>query len=165
MFNETVFISSQTIKPAIDASCKVNGFLCNLYYKRNIEGLTQITGRGNLGTNDGSFYDNPDFIKVPLLIAEQTKVGYKGASKKSNPQGIQSIDTLPSAESPQMHIVTYEKQHCIDWQPMMKVEVFYTKNTDYPNAVYQTTEVKEMALPHNNFMHSGIIHVYLVPFM
>lgn len=165
MFNETVFISSQTIKPAIDASCKVNGLLCNLYYKRNIENVTQITGRGNLGTNEGSFYGTPDYYKVPLLIAEQTKVGYKGAGRKNNPKGIESIDTLPSAESPQMHIVTYENQHKIDWQPLMKVEVFYTKNSSSPNAVYQTTEIKEMPLPHNSSMHSGIIHVYLVPFM
>lgn len=165
MFLDSVQISANLIKPSIDASCMINGLECNIYYKRQIEGVTQITGRGDIGTNEGSFNHLPDFYKKPLLIAEQTKVGYKGSSKR-NPKGIESIDAESSTkESPQTHIVTYEKQYNINWAPMMKIEIFYNRNSEYPDVVYQTSEVKEIPLPNSTTIHSGLIHVYLVPFM
>ena len=164
MFNDTVLISSQLIKPAIDASCKVNGLLCNIYYKRQIENVTQITGRGSYGTNEGSFYHLPDFCKKPLLLSDQTKVGYKGSKGKNNPKGIETLDSV--SENPaQTHIITYDKQYGIEWKENMKIEVFYNRNSTYPSVTYQTTKVLEMALPNNSTIHSGLIHVYLVPFM
>lgn len=166
MFLDVVQISANMIKPSIDASCRMNGIQCNIYYKQFIEGVTQITGRGEIGTNENSFYNLPDFYKKPLLISEQTKVGYKGASKRNNPKGIESIDgESTTKESPQTHIVTYEKQYGIEWKPMMKIEVFYNRHSTYPDVVYQTSEIKEVPLPNSKTIHSGLIHVYLIPFM
>lgn len=162
MFQDVVQLSANLIKPSIDASCAVNGIECNLYYKRNIEDFTQVTGRGSLGTNDSSYYLEPDFKKVTLLIAEQTKVGYKGANKNNNTKGIETVDTLAETQS---YIISYDKQHNIDWKSLMKVEVFYIKGKKYPDAVYQTSKVLEMPLTNNSTIHSGLLHIYLVPMM
>ena len=162
MFQDVVQLSATVIKPAIDASCKVNGIQCNVYYKQHLEGITQITGRGNIGTNVASYLSLPDFYKKPLLIANQTKKGYKGANKSDNAKGVETVDTLTEETS---YIVTYEKQHGIEWEPLMKIELFYTKGKTYPDAVYQTTRVEEIPLTNKTTVHSGLIHVYLVPMM
>lgn len=161
MFEDIVLLSANLIKPTIDTTCNVNGICCNIYYKRNIDSFTQITGRGDFNTNDSSYLTQPDFYKKPLLIDTPVKVGYKG-SGKNNSKGAESVDSITEEKS---YIITYDKQYGIDWKSMMKIEVFYNRAKTQPDVVYQTSEVKEMPLPNNKTIHSGLIHVYLVPMM
>lgn len=163
MFQDIVQRSAKLIKPSIDVACKVNGIECNIYYKKSISTVTPITGRGDVGTNNLSYMELPDFYKKPLLIAEQTKVGYKGAKKSDNSIGAESIDTLNT--DPQTYIISYDNQYGIDWKTLMKIELFYTKGKTYPDAVYQTTKVLEMPLTNKSTIHSGLLHIYLVPMM
>lgn len=164
MFFDSTRYSANTVKPSIDAAAKVNGFECNVYYKRTFENITQVTGRGDFGTNDKSYYYLPDFSKVLLLIENQTKAGFKGANKTDNPKAIETLDPMPDGVT-NTSIVTYNNQYNIEWEPLMKIEVFYHKHQEFPDIVYQTTKVMEVPLANNGTIHSGLIRVYLAPMM
>lgn len=162
MFQNISGRMANLVKPTIDAMCRVNGLICNVYEKQPKETVTPITGRGEtLGSNNLAFTNLPKYPQVRLLIANPVRKGYKGANINNSTSGTNTVDSITETMP---YIETYQYQYGIDWKPMMKVEVFYT-DLNFPQVVYQTTEILEEPLAKKSIMHSGIIHVLLAPFM
>ena len=164
MLHDITYRMSLMVRPTIDASARMNGVRCRLYNKVTIPNVTQITGRGEVvGTNSLSFNKLPDFTDVYLLIYNPIKPGYKGAPASATSQP--KTESVAAHTELKSYIETYEGQYGISWVRDMKVEVFYRDTATVPEVVYQVSEVQEVPLADNSSVHSGLIHVYLVPFM
>lgn len=151
---------SKMIPPVIDHMCHIQGLQVNLYKKRVIENVTPITGRGDTyGSNNVSYLQIPDWFKVKLLMDTPTKAGYAG--KVSSTSEVESLDQNTQQSS---YFITYLGQYGIEWEEAMKAEVFYSQDSKVPEITYQVVKIMEVPLNDNKTMHSGIYHVYLVPF-
>lgn len=151
---------AKMIPPTIDAMCKIQGVQVNLYKKRILENITPITGRGDKYGSNNLYYTNiPDWFKVNLLLDTPTKAGYAG--KSSSVKDVESIDQNTQLTS---YFVTYKGQYEIEWEEAMKVEIFYSPASREPEITYQVVKIMEVPLNDNHTMHSGIYHIYLVPF-
>lgn len=152
---------SKMIAPVIDSMCAIQGVQVNIYKKRVIENVTPITGRGfKYSTNNVSYDKIPDWFKVNLLMDTPTKAGYAGADKSKNA----SADSLDQNTQTSSYFITYRGQYGIDWEEAMKVEIFYSPNSLIPELTYQVVRIMEVPLNDNETMHSGVYHIYLVPF-